>query len=254
MSRIIPPLLGSAVGGGGGYVAKAVHFDGGVQLHTDSLSSLDNEFVSCSVWIKAASSLSSILWVVDPLNTFTFNLTLIGPDVNPSLGAEVNLQDSSGNIPPVLRFTSNGGGMDGSWHNFLFTAKTNLNTVDRICKMYLDDVDVTHVTTTDAAAFTMASNGLPFYIGDDTFMEPYIGDIADLWIGPGVSLLTGTDISVADRRKFISASGKPVDPSGFPSAPMLFSGDAATFPINQGSGGPFTLTGTLTNASTSPSD
>jgi hypothetical protein len=55
-------------------------------------------------------------------------------------------------------------------------------------------------------------------------------------------------------------NGKPVNlgtngqtPTGTIPA-MFFSGDASGFPTNQGTGGAFTLTGSLTNASTSPSD
>lgn len=53
--------------------------------------------------------------------------------------------------------------------------------------------------------------------------------------------------------KFIVA-GVPANPSGFPAgAELLFSGNAAGFVTNQGTGGTFTLTGTLTDADTSPS-
>jgi len=64
----------------------------------------------------------------------------------------------------------------------------------------------------------------------------------------------------ANRRKFIDAIGKPVFlgsdgslPTGVAPA-MFFSGDSTAFATNRGTGGPFTLTGSLTNASTSPSD
>ena len=52
--------------------------------------------------------------------------------------------------------------------------------------------------------------------------------------------------------------GKPVNPNfavaalGAPT--VMFSGDATTFPVNQGSGGAAILTGTVNNAATSPSD
>lgn len=83
------------------------------------------------------------------------------------------------------------------------------------------------------------------------------GDIAELWFMPGVAL----DLSnSANRRKFISAGGKPVSlgsdgstPTG--SAPLIFlSGATASWQTNDGTGGGFTLNGTLTTASTSPSD
>jgi len=71
----------------------------------------------------------------------------------------------------------------------------------------------------------------------------------------------GTCLTPSDIYKFRNpATGKPVDlgpngstPTG--SAPSLFfSGNATSFATNQGTGGAFTLTSALTNATTSPSD
>lgn len=105
----------------------------------------------------------------------------------------------------------------------------------------------------DDSAFDMGFNS-------KTFGIPYYGanfnmDMADvqMWIG------TQTDFSIeANRRLFIDASGKPVDPAVATAAlgqqTVLMSGDKDTFGINQGSGGSFDSTGTLTNATTSPSD
>ena len=121
-------------------------------------------------------------------------------------------------------------------------------------KMYFGDTDVT--TGADNVAGGMVYNGVPFFIGTDGFGNDYIGDMADLRIMIGQYV----DFSVeANRRLFIDASGKPVDPVtttatlGGPGC-VLFSGDATGFAVNQGTGGAFSLTGTLTNASTSPSD
>jgi hypothetical protein len=67
------------------------------------------------------------------------------------------------------------------------------------------------------------------------------------------------DLSVeSNRRLFITAGGKPVNPD-LPRAilgtPLIdLRGPASAFGTNNGSGGDFTVTGTLTDASTSPSD
>jgi len=57
--------------------------------------------------------------------------------------------------------------------------------------------------------------------------------------------------------KFI-ADGRPVDPAvaeaAFGQPAILFSGDSSNFVTNQGTDGPFTLVGTLTNSDTSPSN
>ena len=87
------------------------------------------------------------------------------------------------------------------------------------------------------------------------------GAVAELYFAPGQYL----DFSVtANRRKFISSTGKPIHlgndgslPTG--TAPLVYQhlDDAeavANFALNAGTGGNFTISGTLTTASTSPSD
>jgi len=81
-------------------------------------------------------------------------------------------------------------------------------------------------------------------------------DVAELWVDNSF-----IDFTVeSNRRKFISASGKPVDlgsdgSAPTSSAPLVFlSGDTGTWHTNKGSGGGFTENGEITTASTSPSD
>jgi len=91
--------------------------------------------------------------------------------------------------------------------------------------------------------------------------EKWNGCLAELYFAPGQYL----DFSVeANRRKFISASGKPANmgfdgsvPTGI--APLAYQhlnkGNAvADFAINRGTGGNFSITGTLDTGSSSPSD
>jgi hypothetical protein len=83
----------------------------------------------------------------------------------------------------------------------------------------------------------------------------YFGDMANLlfWAGLYTDLTSPASIPL-----FINGLGKPVDPAtaigslGTPTC--AFIGDAAAFVTNQGSGGTFTVTGTITDAGTSPSD
>jgi hypothetical protein len=89
----------------------------------------------------------------------------------------------------------------------------------------------------------------------------FSGCLAEFYFAPGQYL----DFSiVANRRKFISASGKPVHlgtdgslPTG--TAPLLYlhlddSEAVANFATNRGTGGNLSITGSLDTASTSPSD
>jgi hypothetical protein len=90
--------------------------------------------------------------------------------------------------------------------------------------------------------------------GPSLFLD---AEVADLYVAPGQYL----DISNStNRRKFISAGGKPVDlgsdgstPTGV--APLIFlKNPFGTFHENEGTGGDFTVTGALTAAGSSPSD
>ncbi len=253
-----PSLLAAKpAGGGGGYVAKAVHWDGLSNLHTDALTAADGSFFSCSFWFNSTPSLGAnyTFFQVDP-NGQRGPIAELGPNIADSTYtvAELALWDAA---RVNLLYSESGptnNPANGNWHHFLSSGFTD-TTPPRPLKIYLDDVDVSNTSDLlGVDAFSMAWDGLPFYCFDDVNGDPFTGDIADFWVGPGVSLLTGGDIALVDRRKFISASGKPVNPSGFPSGAVLFSGDHTTFPVNQGTGGAFTLTGTLTDASTSPSD
>lgn len=128
--------------------------------------------------------------------------------------------------------------------------------------LYINDVsELTTVTTytddtMDFASPTNASVGA-FTTGAGIIN----GGLAQLAICPGVYI----DLSIeANRRKFISAAGKPVDlgsdgSTAFGSAALVLQnladgGAAADFATNAGTGGNFTITGTLTTYATSPSD
>jgi hypothetical protein len=92
-------------------------------------------------------------------------------------------------------------------------------------------------------------------------LVPFDGCLAEIYFAAGQYL----DFSIVfNRRKFISNRGKPVTlgpdgrlPTGTP--PIIYQhinkGEAvANFGTNRGSGGGFTITGTLATGSTSPSD
>lgn len=251
-SQLKPAIDAALSGGGGGagYVAKAVHFDGTALLVNDALSAIDNEFFAISFWFRLSSIEGSPeLFVTDPLGNYTssFDLDSAASRMNIHLKAEIGGGTLSGLVEVASYF--------GGWHHFLGAADTNHELGSKIYRIYIDDVSMTPFINDEFSAFLLTFNNRAFYVGGDSYEgDSFIGDIADLWIAPGVSILTDGDIVQANRRKFISADRRPVNPSGFPSSAVLFSGDAATFATNRGTGGPFTLTGTLTDATNSPSD
>ena len=133
--------------------------------------------------------------------------------------------------------------------------------VDVSWHFYIDDVSEQSSVltfTNDTLDYTKGNFACGSKLTGATRMN---GALAEVYFAPGQHL----DFSVtANRRKFISASGKPVNlgtdgsaPTGV--APIVYfhldNGEAvANFATNRGSGGNFAITGTLDTASTSPSD
>ena len=152
----------------------------------------------------------------------------------------------------------------GTWHHLIGTMNTNHATGLKKASWYFDNTPGTLNPNGSydggSAAFTMTMNGVDCYIGDDTFGENYVGDMADLSMWPGVSFFNAgeTAIDSATLQLFRTVGGKPVDPAvaiaalGTPA--VMLTGGASTFANNSlGSGGAFSVdAGTLTDAATAP--
>jgi hypothetical protein len=131
----------------------------------------------------------------------------------------------------------------------------SVNLATGLGLLYLNDVD-------DTNAVTLTNDTIDWTRGDFAVgAEPDGGlklsaDVADLYINFAASL----DLSVvANRRKFISAAGKPVFlgadgslPTGSPPA-VFMSGPTADWHTNKGAGGGFTENGALTDGAVVPS-
>jgi hypothetical protein len=128
-------------------------------------------------------------------------------------------------------------------------------------RLYINDVsDKTETTyADDTINYEGATN---WSIGASTAgAADFDGCLAEVYFAPGKYL--DFDL-VYNRRKFISVSGKPVHfgatgalPTG--TAPIVYQSVAdgaavATFATNLGTGGNYSITGTLETGSTSPSD
>ena len=141
------------------------------------------------------------------------------------------------------------------WRHIL--ASWNLATP--IATMYISDGDLASgAPTDDTIDYTESDWSIGANVSGG---NKFNGAVAELYFAPGQYL----DFSlVANRRKFISASGKPVHlgaAGALPTAiaPLVYQhlddGEAvANFATNRGTGGNFTITGTLDTGSTSPSD
>ncbi len=126
-------------------------------------------------------------------------------------------------------------------------------------RLYINNGDVLVPGDTSEGFTTTIAAGSNFWVGQDGFAVKITGDLADyrLWLGSAL------DFSVLNnRRLFIRSNGKPADPVaaqtllGTPIVKFMatVASPVATFSVNGGSGGAFTTTGTLTAASTSPTD
>ena len=157
----------------------------------------------------------------------------------------------------ILSLTSSAHLAGATWFHVLMS--WNLATAGAR-SVYVNDTDETsQVTfTDDTIDYTWADWGIG--AGPDASAK-FNGCMAEFYFAPGQYL----DFSiVANRRKFISGSGKPVylgadgsAPTG--TAPIAYQRVAdgaavATFATNLGTGGDFAITGTLTAGSTNPSD
>ncbi len=246
--------IGQSVPGGSGYVASAVHFDGAIQgggptyLDCASLTTpTDNGLCSFSLWQKgffAPGNINSntVMFVTDPNN-----------DYRPYLGMDTAPRLLWSFLTGYDTYWDAGLPSYTTWMHLLGSADTNHAAGSKIKLLYANDFLLTPDSNIDTNnAFIEAYNGLEFVFGDDTFSDGPTVDIADFWFAPGVGLHSGTTIPEATRRQFINADLTPVDPIFFPTSAVLFTGNAASFPTNHGTGGAFTLTGSLSDAATHP--
>jgi hypothetical protein len=249
--------VGAALGiSPGPYVASAVNwnFNNHPNIQISSLTATDSAQWSISYWINGNIARTAfngaVLFVVDPASNFE-------PEGWASTTAQVKFysQNTSSN-----RYweTFTAPGASSGWNHFLYSVDTTNGPGSRVSALYINDV-LTSRTTLDhdtGSGFNSPFSGKTFVFGDDASGFSNLNtDVADIWFAPNVSLLSMTTPGTIDtsvRRQFIDGSGKPVNPSFFPSSAILFSGNATTFPVNQGTGGSAILTGTITNASSHP--
>ena len=228
------------------YTANAVTFDGTNDYlsHTSAFAGVtDGKQITVSFWARFETYPSA-----------TFQILGSQPG-RASISYSGNGTET---MQLVLRDTSNvlntnvGCGPDphvaGVWYHHLISVDTSTGTAN----CYVDDADSmqTFTAPTDATLdFDMTSWAIGSTHSGNSKLD---GQIADLWIDFG----TYIDFSIeANRRKFISAAGYPVNlgangsiPTG--STPDIFlSGDTATWHTNDGTGGGFTETGALTDGS-----
>jgi hypothetical protein len=224
------------------YVAQGVRFDG------------------TNDWLSRASPLSGV--VDGQLGILSFWFKMMGGDGS----VQIFLED--GSISGALQFFRNGSnqlnvtvgaiGQVTSTSTFVAGmgwkhALAAWNAASLSMRLYIQDVSEHSIT---AAGGTADYTHTDFFIGARSGGSLILNaEVAEFYFNTAEFL----DISVAaNRRKFISAGGAPVNlgadgstPTG--NAPAIYlSGPVATWHTNDGSGGGFTVTGALTAASSNP--
>ena len=137
---------------------------------------------------------------------------------------------------------------DGAWHHVMLSVNANTTTA----QLYVDGVSAGTLYTLFDATFDFTHTNWGVGVDPQNNWNPFNGDLADLWVDFG----TYIDLSVpANRAKFynngpvnLGATGN--GPTG--SAPEIFlSGTVPGWHTNKGTGGGFTMTGTLTSSTAS---
>jgi hypothetical protein len=163
-----------------------------------------------------------------------------------------------------FRFTIGG---SVAWHHYLISVDTNHPAGQKIAKASIDGVPVAVTITSDvSAAFNIgwSEDATNTILGINPTRLPNDGqrwNMADFW-WTTKEYVDATDPAVI--AKFIDGDGKPVYLGANGELPtgtiptVFFSGNAANFGTNLGTGGPFTKivngSGSIIDATTSPSD
>lgn len=239
---------------GGQYVANAVDFDGANDYLTrgGNLTGLsDGKEFSLRFLFNPATLSSGTDYVLFETTNGRFSIRINGTTRRLAIQAS----NAAGTI--VLLATPTPQFSASNWYDLMLDVDLT-NASNR--SVYINDAAsaVTWSTyTNDNIDFTDTD----FAIGATPAGNlKYDGDLADVWFDDA-RLAFATE---ANRRKFISTTGKPVDlgatgatPTG--ASPILYLSkrlgeSASDFATNKGTGGGMTITGTLIDSTTSPSD
>lgn len=250
-------LIGFGAKQTGGYTANAVTFDGTNDYLTTGATltgAADSKVGLISMWINTASDSASARFLLCSNSSLAGGISTLFFRTQISTSEEfIIVADNTGGSA-ILNIKSSAATVEAAdgWVHCMATwdmadpGKRHL---------YINDTSDLNVTTytNDTIDYTGADWSLGAITDGNNKVD---ADIADVYFTDEY-----LDLSTeANRRKFIDASGKPVDlgadASGVTGTQPLvyFSGDTSTWHTNLGSGGGFTENGALTDASTSPSD
>lgn len=233
-----------------GYTASAVHFDG--------FDGPEQTQFARGATLTGVSNCVKVLWSVWVANIpVGNNYYMFASQSNGNFGQRSNTAQERGFAIGTLAGLSEQTTVPINGSSWVHVMGSRDYSDENKRFLFVNGVDVRAAAAYVDIGLLKIADELDFFVGSDGLGNYFTGDMADLWVGFDQYL----DLSNPDNVAKFIADGKPVDlgangelPTGTP--PTIFgSGNATTFlQPNLGTGGAFTLTGPLTNASTSPSD
>lgn len=245
-SRITSGLLKRTPKAAAGYTAVAADFDGTndyARRGGDLTGNADSKVGLVSLWFNAEGGDGTYRGILASYDTY-FAVFLDNSNY-----LRVTARNSSGTQILYMQSTvtySAGGG----WHHLL--AAWDLAT--GVGQLYSDGVDRL------AGSPTLTNNTIDYtriewHLGEGSYERLWNGCLSEVYFNNAATL----DISNStNREKFRSAGGLPVDLGSTGATPtgaqpiMYFKNAAASFGTNSGSGGNFTVTGTLDTCGSAP--
>lgn len=229
--------------------ANGVVFDGSADYITRSSSfsgAADSKLLTGSFWYKSNRN-GSFETILEGYVSTTARFQLFKRDNNRISFIGFN---SAGTIIWNAADTISSHEIADGWVHTCFSIDLTNSSLRHIYNNDVSDYATSSTYTNDTIDFTLDS----WRFGGNIGPGYTSGEFANVLFWPGVYL----DLSVtANRRLFISAAAKPVNPAvaiqalGTPLIALY--GDTAAWHTNKGSGGGFTLTGSLGTSSPGPS-
>lgn len=242
--KLLAGVSGNSVGG------KGVLFDGSTYIARGGGLTGATNFTAgiVSFWIKPSGNNEDVY--SDDIDTSASNII----KVSSSGDLQILLFNSAASPNLVMAITTSGAPLNnGQWNHIIASWGVSASNV-----MYINDTLATNTSsyTANGVDWTRPNH----YIGKanlGNYNAAFTGELAEFFLDIG----TKYDLTLTERRKFIDADGLPADLGDngelpLSGSPIMYhavkAGEtAADFATNKGTGGGFTTTGALLNA-TSP--
>lgn len=236
-----------------GYIANAVDYDGSTNylLRGAGLTgAVDGAQGILSAWVRFDGGDGSVLRLLNN----SVGTVVVGKRADNKIVVEVyNAAASS-----ILIFaTVNTYTASATWLNILASWDIGFGAGSKLSNLYITDISDKNVDTDLGVASVVDYTASDWSVGATTAIGAFFnGCVAEVYF----NIATYLDFTnSANRRKFISATGKPVNlgadgstPTGL--SPILYlKNPAASIGTNSGSGGNMSANGVFNNCSTSPS-